>query len=66
MFVIVGIIDNKAISEVKCFLKLLKNNITLEEAVEKCKKFRLELREGNLRLKRSHNYSFQVSKPNLF
>lgn len=55
-----GIIDDNALLEIKCLLKVHKSGKSLLEAVETLKNLPIEKRDGKLRLKRSHNYYYQV------
>ncbi|KAI4468083.1 hypothetical protein MML48_2g00015677 [Holotrichia oblita] len=55
-----GLIGERELVEVKCLYKLHKENKNLGEAIAMDKQLCIEMINGQLRLKRSHNYYYQV------
>ncbi|KAI4468082.1 hypothetical protein MML48_2g00016978 [Holotrichia oblita] len=56
----IGLIGERELVEVKCLYKLHKENKNLGEAIAMDKQLCIEMINGQLRLKRSHNYYYQV------
>lgn len=55
-----GLVGNNGIMEIKCLYKVHKSGKSLEEAIKTDKNICMEISNGRIKLKRNHNYYYQV------
>ena len=58
--VLTGLVGDDALVEIKCFHSLHKKNLSIHEAIARKINICLEIVDGQPKLKRKHNYYYQV------